>query len=235
MLSNPIFRALNVPPLGSIPSSGLQLWFKADTFAVSDGTSVSSWADQSGNANDGTVSSGTATFHTAQINGRPAVTFSSCHLTLATGIVPSNGHSLFAVFKLSSTAAKSSLFSGAANTLTYWLANGGKLQGVDKTQALQFGVGTASQDTNWHQSNVLMSNNSGGFFLQFRLDRASDATSSSTATDVGSGNQTALGYNAANGGEAFAGQLAEFLYYNRTITSTEVTTIETYLNSRYAL
>src|SRR5690242_9779177 len=67
-----------VPPL-----TGMAIWWSADVgnncsgVACTDGAGQTTWADRSGNGNTGLVSrcGVTPTFHTNQINGKPAVTF----------------------------------------------------------------------------------------------------------------------------------------------------------------
>ena len=78
----------SVPSSATPPMTNLKLWFAADCITLSgavcstpsNGSTISAWSDQSGNANDASVASGTCTFNTSQINSKPAVTFSSCHM-----------------------------------------------------------------------------------------------------------------------------------------------------------
>ncbi len=51
------------------------LWLQADDISQADGTSVSTWADRSGNGNDATQLSGAnqSTYQTAEIGGRSVV------------------------------------------------------------------------------------------------------------------------------------------------------------------
>jgi hypothetical protein len=220
----------------SLPvTSSLQLWFPADIIGGADGSSVTSWADQSGNANNATVTAGTLTYHTAQIEGLPAVTFASGKLSLANAISSTGQHTVFAVYKLSSSS-KGCIIGGGLGAFTYWFGASSKAQGVDGAGIIQDSTGTAAVDTTlWHQSNVVNSGagSSPGTIGLFRLDRADDATIGLITSGNNFTEPTVLGYNNSNGSEFFTGQLAELIYYNRNLTTTEVSQVETYLAGRY--
>jgi hypothetical protein len=220
----------------SLPvTSSLQFWFPADTLGLSNGATVTSWADQSGNANNATVTAGTATFHTAQINGKPAVTFSSSKFSLANAISSSGQHTVFAVYKLSSTS-KGCLVGGPFGGYTYWFGASSLMQGADSSGLAQLATGTAAVSTAaWHQSDLVFSGagSSPGTIGVFRLDRAADATQGLLTSGNNPTEPTVIGYNGGTGGEFFAGQLAELVYYNRNLTTTEVTQMESYLNTKY--
>jgi hypothetical protein len=112
---------------------------------------------------------------------------------------------------------------------------------VDKSQAALVGDGTALSDTNWHQMNVRFSNSADQNTLIFRLDRASDGTSTPGATiATNNGGIAEIGVDKTGGGyqEALNGRIAEILIYAGTgviVSSGDVTTNETYLNCRYGL
>jgi len=79
--SSPIQKSLKYTIFtqpGTLPNkySGLLLWLKADSLALSDGDPVSTWGDDSGNSNNATAA-GTArpTFKTNQLGGKPVVRF----------------------------------------------------------------------------------------------------------------------------------------------------------------
>src|SRR5207248_8234910 len=136
------------PGIGPYASSGppltnLQLWLEADCITYSggcstpsDGTSISAWHDQSGNGNDLSKDSGTCTFHTAQINGKPSVTFSSCRWSIANSIAAVSDHIIFVVLQLDSGASSTLLSgnnSGFVSPCAFWYGkHSGKYQGVDK-------------------------------------------------------------------------------------------------------
>ncbi|HVX65406.1 MAG TPA: hypothetical protein VHA11_02325, partial [Bryobacteraceae bacterium] len=61
----------------TVPTQNLKLWLKADTGVTLNGTTVSKWADQSGNATDATQTNASLqpVLQTNAVNGRPALQF----------------------------------------------------------------------------------------------------------------------------------------------------------------
>jgi hypothetical protein len=234
---NPSFRGLNVGPVLTLsPTSGMTVWYSADcvTFTSSvcgtpsNASTVTTWADRSGNGKNLTLSAGTVTYNTSQINGYPALTLASAKLGLGSTISPSD-QTAFVVFKATSTASKNGIFGGAAGAFYYFVnAN----QGVDVAACVggsHSGTATISAGT-WYQSNVSRVSSTS---VTFRLNRSTDG-SSSDAT----GSATALstmGYNGCNNTEFFGGQIAEFLYYSSALSAGNITATENYLNQKYGL
>src|SRR5690349_19974071 len=62
---------------GSVPSSGLKLWLKADTGVTSSGGTVSRCADRSGSGTDAAQSTASSqpTLVSNAVNGRPGLRF----------------------------------------------------------------------------------------------------------------------------------------------------------------
>jgi hypothetical protein len=107
-------------------------------------------------------------------------------------------------------------------------------QALEAQDVVQLGAGTAVLDQLWHQTNVVQTNNSAGFAIAFRLDRASDATSASSANNL-TGTIHSIGDDFRSTNQVYAGYIAEIILYNRVLTGTEVTTIETYFHTKYGL
>jgi hypothetical protein len=198
-----------------------------------DGTSITAWADESGNANDLTKQAGTCTFHTNQVNTtHPAVTFTTaCYFTTAATINLFGGKTLFVVIKLASNSG-AYIFSGASASFSYWAGEtqGGtaRQQGADRTANTLLGYGTATADTNWHQMNVVQA--SGSVQPTFRRDRATDTRLGGSANVIVVGNN-----NVGRTTQSIDGQIAALIVYDRDLTAGEITTVETYLNSKYGL
>lgn len=234
---------------GSAPvSSNLQIWLKADagltcSGGCTNGATVTGWTDQSTNAYTGTVS-GTITYNTSQINGKPALTFSSAHVSLSG--TPSGGadaHTAFAVIKLASTTTNGTILSGTGGGLSsfdWWLNKGSptvNVQGLDAAQLAFIGEGSTTLGTTWDQINIAERGHSatGGFLLAFRVNEATDTASTSGTAHDDVNPPNAVGYNVPVNGEFFNGQIAEILYYNVLLTSTQITCNETYLHTRYGI
>jgi hypothetical protein len=150
-------------------------------------------------------------------------------MTFTTPLTPGS-KTIFAVVKLTGTGTKGMIVSGNAGSIGYWMANTGpKLHGIDDVFVAQIGLSTSNADTNWHQINVTYN----GSAYAFRLDRAADGsgTNAQTITD----NQTVIGRNDQGGYEYFLGELAEIFIYSRVLSGAEITSVETYLNTKYGL
>lgn len=224
--------------------SNLQLRYEADCItsgpcaAPADGTNITAWADQSGNANTGTVSSGTCTLHTGQINGKQTVTFTgNCHIDFS-NVAIATGATMFVTLKLSATGSPNELVTGSRFSLGYVF--GKEPNTSTQREQAAYGddyftpvfLGTAGPDTSYHQMNVAYG--SGGT-TELRLDCGVDGTLPSAA---GFSNYTnGLGRDKPNGGNAFpfTGQLAFLAIYDRKLTSTEIGQVESYLYSKYGV
>jgi hypothetical protein len=226
----------------TIPYAGLALWISADCITVTDastcsapanGTSISTWDDRSGNYLHFLQNNGTCTYNTSQINGLPAVSFSSCQMK-AFAYPPFQYDITVFIVMQRSGGTKGGLFGVSVNQgFYYWTDSSGKQQGSDDNNSVQTGTGTAAADTNWHQMNVGCTHAS---HPSFRLDRSADATLSGANCSLNENTGIwAIGYNSVAGGEDLAGSIAEIIVYRRLLSSAEITTVETYLHSRYNL
>lgn len=83
--------------------AGLYAWYKADSLGLGDGAAVTSWADSSGNGLTLTQATGAnqPIFHTAGVNGLPAVTFDGVNDFLATAATtsPTTGVTVMVLLK----------------------------------------------------------------------------------------------------------------------------------------
>lgn len=235
-------------PTSVIPTSGLLLWWDAGFGAncsgatCTNGASQNTWADRSGHGNTG-ILNGVVTstciasvFNTAQINGQPALTFignnsvgsDTCFGLTGSGLT-NTSTTMFVVAKVASTAAVNTIVSGS-NGAFDWRANTTKMQEANKACVSSLGTSTSAVNTSWHQLNVTYN----GTAINFRTDRAADGSASPgvaiTSTFRG------IGINPCGGGlEAYNGQIAEYILYNRVLSGGEITTVETYLNGKYGL
>lgn len=232
------------------PVTGMRFWYSADCITYSgsvcsvpsNGSTLTTWDDRSGNALTATVQTGTCTFNTSQINGQPAVAFSSCGLTNANTALY-GAVNIFAVFKRSSSTGKGVFVAGVSgglsgSSLKYW-TDTGFMQGMDMSQVIQIGHGSSSPDTSWHQGNTAYTNNVET--LAFRLDRASDG-GTITGNDAVSRATTSVGYDRnGSGTEFFPGDIAEIIFYGSgpggtpALTSPQITQVENYLFAKYGL
>ena len=91
--------------LAAIPTAGLQLWLKADEGVTLNGSTVSSWIDQSGNGNNALQSTTNRQplLVNNALNDKPVLHFDGINDRLAlTGSTTMSQISLFLVFKIDS-------------------------------------------------------------------------------------------------------------------------------------
>lgn len=227
------------------PVAGMDLWLKSDAGVTcsggcTNGASVTSWADQSGNSRTATTASGTLTYNTAQINGLPAISeASAAWATIGGTTIPANGHeTIFVVFNSSGTTVKGFIGS-SSNGLTYYVQTtntSGSAFGLDEASSLFLGGTTGALTMNtgtWYQANVAHQSTFGGLpSIQFRLSRA-NITSTLSANNNANGSNQVFTY--ASSTDPFIGSIAEIIYYTSLLSGGNITTNETYLNCRYGI
>lgn len=216
------------------PVSGMQIWYRGDSLTCTGGctgtNAVTVLLDKSSNANNANI--GIAGHFVANaLNGKPGVLFDGTTSAYAfTAINIESASTVFVVAALTSAAnANNTVIAGVANSLQYSLGVGSKEQTLTKTNVASLASGTAASDTSYHQMNYTYD----GTTLNFRLGRASDG-STAPATAI-TATETILGENPANSSNFLNGTLAELIVYNRVLTGPEITTVETYLNTRYGI
>lgn len=239
-------RGVVIAPSSSLVA-GMKLWYEADCITFvgsvcgvpSTGTNITTWADQSGNANTATVFSGTCTFNTAQVNSKPAVTFSSCGLNLASTIAASNGHSAFVVFETTATSSSNNHFiASATGGFEYQLASTSSAQNL--TRAALSTVGTATNFVSsgtWMQSNVTMTNAASVFAVAFRASSATDTLVSSSSSSITAAGPKSIGCYVVAGGctAVFQGKVVAIVYYDFTLTLTQIQQNEAYFRAKYGI
>ncbi|WP_436515638.1 T9SS type A sorting domain-containing protein [Ekhidna sp. To15] len=111
-------------PGGVGDASNNQLWLRADDLSLSDGASVSSWSDASGNsltANSSGVSAEEPTFNTNDVNGFPSISFDGGDFlnlgnVAALNLTPgTDSWSFFIVYNVAGATPQGTFFSKATN------------------------------------------------------------------------------------------------------------------------
>lgn len=152
--------------------------------ACSNGGSVTSVSDISGNGNDYT-STANATYRTGGVNGLPEIDMLGTAYGLLGGAgVPAGSVSVAMVAKLNTTTGKQTVTNNHISTssFAYYLNySAGIQQGADSALDTAIGGGTYVADLNYHQTNAIWTD---GVSLALRIDRANDATISSAVTVV---------------------------------------------------
>ena len=250
--------ATPVAASSTIPYFGLAMWYSADCITrsatacsvPSNGTNITGWADRSGNWHDMQNNGGTCTFNTSQINSQPAVT-GGCQLGLYASsvahseLVWNGGITIFVVAKLAATGTNTNgtLLGGGSGVFHYRLdfkqsgQSAFHAQGIGLDNTADNGTGSTVADTNWHQLNMEADCTTAN--LVFRIDRAADSPTLNAVNCNGTisrGNSIGnILYDPLFTTDTFTGQIAEMLIYQRYLTSSEITQVETYLHGKYNL
>lgn len=238
-------------------TNGLTLQFKADgtlfaddagTISVTDGSTVGVWKDAVGSIFGGDATQGDGsglqpTFHTNVINGLPVVRFDGANDYMAnsaavTTFLGASSWTSFAVFHARSVSATDGL---GYNSQAVWRDSGQNLgmpvrsdTGTNLVMAYSYsGVNPPAQafDTNQFTF-AIASLGSGLVSIQAAVAGSGNPGSPTSATG---GNTTGGILQIGKGQGVFDGDIAELLFYNRTLSPSEIDSVTTYLNDKYAL
>ena len=216
----------------SIPKAGLKSWHRSDLGITLNGSTVSSWADQSGNGFN--LDQGTGSkqplFESGALNGLPVITLDGVddYLRCAsfTCAIP---YSKFIVVKIISWTGYDFIYNGgglinSVNMLfpspTVSMASGGAYS----NESLSFGLGAFA---------LLATKMAGssGSYLQKNNDAKTDVTG------IGNGSDSAFNLGIYSNLFSYAGNIsvAEIIQYDRVLSDGEDLQVKKWLNSRYNL
>lgn len=244
----------------AIPYYGLMYWYSADCIYLSDGstcatpsngTDVAYWWDRSGIGSVAIEQTSGCTFSSSvsAINNEPAISFNgTCGKYSLENTINANwngsGFTIFAVAQSTLTSGSGAIIGGSGNGDVEYRMNGsGHTQELLVTNTLSLGTDSSTPNTSWHQINVTCGvgalNNTGGATNPvFRIDRTSSATLSGAACNnfAGTAKMIWFGLNdSGSGSEKFTGAIAEIIVYHRVLSSTEISSVESYLHTKYGL
>lgn len=196
-------------------------WFDADQItSLSDGDPVSTWPDESGNANDATGSgSARPLYKTAILNGLPVVRFDNVDDVLDTPLSVSSPYTVMVVYNCGETGGFHRAVQGSNN----WLM--GAYGGFHQLFNDAFIQGP-SVSTNVFVKAIGLS---GGGTAELRVDGTSAGTNSNT---TGPGTFY-LGAGGTSPGEPVFGDIAEIAVYSRKLTTGECVALEAYILTKY--
>lgn len=231
---------------GSLPTdfSGLQLWLRADTLALSDGQAVGTWPDESGNGNDATGVN-TPTYRANVQNGLPAVEClraSNEHFTVAdtAGLKLDQASTVFVVAE--SDGAQSALLAkwpGGSSAGAYYLElTSGDVPKLDRP----FVDGGVAANTfvdvaTFFMLSTLVAKKTGtNYYVQHRSQHGTQVgldpiIAAGTATT----HSLVIGGNAGGTSPFINGHLGEIIIYNRALSGAETEAIEKYLTDKWGL
>ncbi len=233
--------------------SNLVLWLKADCgvedgsgFTSLNGGTVGAWRDQSGFGIDAIEASNQPDYETNQINGEPALNFTSSDgdRLLSSGVSDANQYMIFIVAEPESYASTNiGLIHGAPNgdafrtntnskSIGMWVSNGGDLWGrlieTDGTFVNYNQTSAVPTGSYFIMTNYADGVNTTGQHLR-GVDASATATYDGTVqewTDFGIGRQ---------GNESWDGHIAEVIAFNRHLNDSERGQVENYLASKYGV
>jgi len=233
--------------------AGLQLWLKADAITgLNDGDALTTWEDSHTSNND--FAQATAgkkpTYQTNEINGLPVVRFDGTDdLLTAANFLSSSEGTVFAVVRFTAAIAHGTRILASADQATnsyWWLCTASYSSGVpniaieQKNNDTSTGVGgsTALAAATpyiemWH---------SNGTAYSLRVNGNDETESLIAGTDNGdwlgdTANRDAFSLGAQKlvaEGAFFKGDIGELIMYDTGISAGNITSVETYLNARWA-
>lgn len=218
---------------------GLISWLDASQITgVSNGATITEWPDETLQSNEGgnSGSYNEPSYHTGVLNSLPVIRFDDANSEALYWVNPKAGaFTIFAVIKTDDSTADQRIVSsydgGGSPTASQYILDiqsGGNYRFIRGTDGAMTG---GTPDNTWHYLTA-RTGPSGGIMREDGTQIASDATAYSTRSG-----QFFIGEDSVEGGAAeyFDGDMAELLFYDRELTDSEVSTIESYLASKYAL
>ena len=261
--SDTLKRIIEVNAVEAI--NGLEVWLRADAGVVTSGSEVTSWQDQSGNGNDfvGTADAGTRpTFVSSStpLNSQPSINFAGNgdHFVDSDGENYINGSTeftMFMVYKSDQTNTDRGLFIAETpvsqdKTLTIRYDASGANSGGAFTNVVKTGILGDNPDNQLESFSDIQSTtgqiisyqwqsgNTYDIFIDGILNNPSSAGPPPTGT-ISSASTAIVGKGGKddpdNNNQSWDGEIAEFIYYNRLLSSAERENVEDYLSEKYTL
>lgn len=208
----------------------LGAWYDSDTITATNGEVISTWNDISGNNRHLTaVDTDRPIYVENELNGLPVMNFNKKLMTVNFGTTISQPITIFVVVKTNiQEAASLFYFDGILNTarIASYRHSGGRLD--------YFG-GAARTTTFFSENNVyyIYSYVFNGVNSSFRANKTPYESG-----DVGTNSLNGLMLNASYSGNIVTrlnANYAEFIMYEKALTTTEINTIEDYLNNKYKI
>lgn len=219
----------------------LQLWLKADVLTLNDGDPVTSWTDSSGNNRHATEATIPPALIANVANSKPVVRWDVGErlvvpATLLSAIATANHvYTIHIVYDNVTTGAYVTLFDTPLRHMSLWLARNPPGAGSISYTGLGGASGAAT----------LAVPNDG---LQILSLQAATTGAGNTTLEINGGvgtslaNKTAthseawsLGYNPSGGGSNFAGDIAEVIVYNASLSAANKQRVDGYLAHKYGL
>ena len=231
-------------------TTGLKLWLDATTGVTTSGSTVTGWADQSGNSHDGSHTSGSPQLVGGAINGLPAINFDGAadYFALAGGAVLASDS--FTIFAIATDTGPSA---GYRNIYSNWDAGNswssvflGTADGTSPARSGRVTDGLYATDVITDPTTPFISWGvyQGGVNAELFLDGASvgsEAQNDQPADDTnpnGKRDVSTLSYIGQQGsfpGEYWQGLIGEVLVYEGALTPAEQAEVYGYLYAKWVV
>jgi hypothetical protein len=208
---------------------GLLAWYRVGDLSLSDGDSVTSWADQSGNSRTLSGYTGTAPLYKTGITpgGQPVVRFSAGNL--ATSPLATDGTSSLFIFTqvTNQSLTRMLIYHGNSAATGYGIYQ----PGTTGLAGLFGGVaafGSISHSTDFRSLGVLVnSSNPRGTLL------VNDSSAGTTNSANGSGSDYGIQVGGFDTGQYIGADVCEVVYFDHVIDSTARTNLQDYFEAKY--
>lgn len=229
-------QAPPAPAWSPADEAGLIAWYRVEDLSLSDGDSLTTWADQSGNSHTLTAAATAPKFKSAITpGGAPVVRFaggSSTEYLATSSFSPDTTCSMFLFGSCAGVAATRVLAYHGSPGVRGW----GIVQNSSNTFVGHFGgvttFGSVGASTNFRNYGLLV--NSGtdpdGTFL---VDNANAATTNSAPGTSGWGNGLVIGKHPDAAVPSPDLDLCEFVYFDHVLDSTARAALQSYFEDKY--
>jgi hypothetical protein len=237
--------SVTVSSPAAVPTAGLRLWLKADAGITVAGTSVSQWADQSGNNRNATqaTSSSRPTLVASALNGKPAVAFNGINQFM-TFSMPVNGLSGMTMILVgANTSDRNGGNTNAANAALFWNETGPwgtvYLSPFQTNVKFRFGTGQTNNLPSFPRPSSIGSGYSmsiatkNGATESLHVDGVLELLDQGNVATIGFCQSTGNLGRGYNNNTYFPGRIAEVLVYDRALGDAERESVEAYLNAKY--
>lgn len=227
--------------------SGMTVWYKADSLALSDGASVATWSDSGSGGIDLTqATAGNRPVYraTGGPNSKPALQFTGTTPTsltrtsvLGSSLFGANSFHAFIVQYQSSANSQNMTFywPGASSLVEAYLAFGSTLYLDYGNSTANSGRISVAQPTGWanawHITQLIRESPNTGT-ARIRVDGSELVNGTLTATLTTSNSAT---FSVGTGASSLTGYIAEIIFYNAALSTSDRQSIEAYLNQKYAI
>lgn len=221
--------------------SGIVARWRADQITgLTSGAAVSSWPDDSANGYHATQAASLSmpTWQAAAIGGQPTVRFtgSSNHWLASAAPAGDSAQTLVAVLKLNTITNVRTIRAGYLNefsnngdgAIQFRIESNG-MPGLVHQNIVNLGTATTAITTDATSVVATFSDAADSFGFRVAGSDAGGGTTTVTLT----ARTTRIGGHPYNTGEAFDGDMAELIVFNRVLTATELDTVQSYIEVRY--